>query len=105
MFDIGFQELLLVGIIGLVVIGPERLPGVIRTCALWIGRIRRSFNEIKSDIEREVGADDIRRQLHNEAIMKSLGESGQELQESLRETADTINQPPLGQKPEQSRHE
>ena len=55
MFDIGFAELLLIAIVGLLVIGPEQLPGTIRTISLWLGRLRRSFNEIKSDIEREIG--------------------------------------------------
>ncbi len=69
MFDIGFFELVLVGVVSLLVLGPEKLPGAIRTTSLWIGRLRRSFNNVKQDIEREIGADDIRRQLRNEAIL------------------------------------
>lgn len=72
MFDIGFAELLVLAVVGLLVIGPEQLPGTIRTISLWLGRLRRSFNDIKSDIEREIGADDIKRQLHNESILKEL---------------------------------
>jgi sec-independent protein translocase protein TatB len=72
MFDIGFAELLLVAVISLVVLGPERLPGAMRTCGLWVGRIRRTVRDIRTDIEREVGADEIRRQLHNEEVMRSL---------------------------------
>lgn len=70
MFDIGFTELLLVGLVALVVLGPERLPGAVRTAGLWIGRIKRSFNSIKAEVEREIGADEIRRQLHNERILE-----------------------------------
>jgi sec-independent protein translocase protein TatB len=69
MFDVGFFELVLIGVVALVVLGPEKLPGAIRTASLWIGRLRRSFNNIKQDIEREIGADEIRRQLRNEAIL------------------------------------
>lgn len=69
MFGISFSELLLVGLVALLVLGPERLPGAARTAGLWIGRLKRNFNNIKRDIEREVGADDIRRQLHNEHIL------------------------------------
>ncbi|HTN29954.1 MAG TPA: Sec-independent protein translocase protein TatB [Pseudomonas sp.] len=69
MFDIGFSELLLVGLVALVVLGPERLPGAARTAGLWIGRIKRSFLSIKTEVEREIGADEIRRQLHNENIL------------------------------------
>jgi sec-independent protein translocase protein TatB len=70
MFDIGFSELLLVGLVALIVLGPERLPGAVRTAGLWIGRIKRSFNVIKQQVEQEIGADEIRRQLHNEQILQ-----------------------------------
>nr|WP_060478190.1 Sec-independent protein translocase protein TatB [Pseudomonas monteilii] len=70
MFGISFSELLLVGLVALLVLGPERLPGAARTAGLWIGRLKRSFNAIKMEVEREIGADDIRRQLHNEHILR-----------------------------------
>ncbi|KAA8695173.1 Sec-independent protein translocase protein TatB [Pseudomonas caricapapayae] len=69
MFGISFSELLLVGLVALLVLGPERLPGAARTAGLWIGRLKRSFNAIKQEVEREIGADEIRRQLHNEHII------------------------------------
>ncbi|KPW37380.1 Sec-independent protein translocase protein TatB [Pseudomonas coronafaciens pv. atropurpurea] len=69
MFGISFSELLLVGLVALLVLGPERLPGAARTAGLWIGRLKRSFNAIKQEVEREIGADEIRRQLHNEHIV------------------------------------
>jgi sec-independent protein translocase protein TatB len=71
-FDIGFFELLVVAGVGLVVIGPEKLPGAIRTGALWIGRLKRSLMETRREIEQQIGADDIRRELRNEEIMASL---------------------------------
>lgn len=70
MFGISFGELLLVALIALLVLGPERLPGAARTAGLWIGRLKRSFNAIKTEVEREIGADEIRRQLHNERILE-----------------------------------
>ncbi|WP_367082660.1 Sec-independent protein translocase protein TatB [Pseudomonas sp. HOU2] len=69
MFGISFSELLLVGLVALLVLGPERLPGAARTAGLWVGRLKRSFNAIKQEVEREIGADEIRRQLHNEHIL------------------------------------
>jgi len=69
MFGISFSELLLVGLVALLVLGPERLPGAARTAGLWVGRLKRSFNSIKQEVEREIGADEIRRQLHNEHMM------------------------------------
>lgn len=78
MFGISFSELLLVGLVALLVLGPERLPGAARTAGLWIGRLKRSFNSIKQEVEREIGADEIRRQLHNEHIL-SLEEEARKI--------------------------
>ena len=68
----GFFELLLIAVVTLLVVGPERMPEAVRTVALTIGRIKRSFNKAREEIEKQVGADDIRRQLHNEEIMESF---------------------------------
>jgi sec-independent protein translocase protein TatB len=70
MFDIGFSELLLIALVALLVLGPQRLPDAVRTTSLWIGRLKRSFSAIKAEVEREIGADEIRRQLHNEQILE-----------------------------------
>jgi sec-independent protein translocase protein TatB len=72
MFEVSFQELLLVAIVALVVLGPERLPSALRTLGLWLGRLRRSFDSVKQEIEREIGMEDVRRQLHNEMVMGEL---------------------------------
>ncbi len=72
MFDIGFAELLLLAIVALVVIGPERLPETARTLGLWMGRLRRMFSNAKTELERELGVDEVRRQLHNEQVMSEL---------------------------------
>lgn len=90
MFDIGFAELLLIAVVGLLVLGPERLPGAVRTTSLWIGRLRRSFSSMKQEIEREIGADEIRRQLHNESVMASLNESKDKLQNKLNSASDEL---------------
>ncbi|MBD9576961.1 Sec-independent protein translocase protein TatB [Pseudomonas sp. BGr12] len=92
MFGISFSELLLVGLVALLVLGPDRLPGAARTAGLWIGRLKRSFNAIKTEVERELGADEIRRQLHNEHILQMEQEAKKlmapltDLQEQARET-------------------
>lgn len=72
MFDISFFELLVVGVVGLIVIGPERLPGAARTCALWIGRLKRSLANTRAELEKHIGADEIRRELHNEQVLYNL---------------------------------
>ena len=52
MFDIGGLELLLIAVVALLVIGPERLPETLRTIGLWLGRLRRSFTSVKAEIEK-----------------------------------------------------
>jgi Tat protein translocase TatB subunit len=52
MFEIGFWEMIMVGVVMLIVVGPERLPGLARTAGLWIGKARRMFAEVKADVDR-----------------------------------------------------
>lgn len=91
MFDIGFQELLLISVLALLIMGPERLPGAIRTASLWLSRLRRSFQQMKDDIEHEIGADEIRRELHNEAVLKSIEQSKQQLEQGLSDINSNLN--------------
>ena len=86
MFNIHSTELLLVAIVALIVIGPEKLPMAIRTASLWIGRFRRSFHKVKSDIERELNADEIRRQLHNESVMAEIEEAKSNIEKTAKDT-------------------
>ena len=91
MFDIGFFELVTVFIVMLLVIGPEQLPTAARTLGLWFGRIKRSFNTVRKDIEDQLGIDDVRRQLHNESILKELGEQNELIKASVAEDINAIN--------------
>lgn len=91
MFDIGFFELLIVGIVGLLVIGPERLPETIRTLALWWGRLKRGIQSTRSELEQHIGADDIRRQLHNEEVMQRLQATQDEIKRTVSENVNDIN--------------
>lgn len=94
MFDIGFTELLLVGLVALMVLGPERLPGAVRTTGLWVGRLKRSFSNIKAEVEREIGADEIRRQLHNERILDLEREMKQSIMPPTSTTSSSTTTPP-----------
>jgi len=89
-FDIGFSEIVVCAIVALVVIGPERMPEAVRTIGLWIGRIKRSLRETRSEIERQIGVDDIRRQLHNEEIMQTLENARRDMDKILSETQQSI---------------
>ena len=86
MFDIGFLELLVIALITLVVMGPERLPEAIRTISLWFGRLKQVVAKARTGIENEVGMDDIRHQLHNEEVLRELGEQKDQLQQSIEQS-------------------
>lgn len=75
MFDIGFMEIALVGVVALVVIGPERLPGVARTVGQWVGSARRFVSSVQADINLEVNkADELKRLLEEQTNIQSLHE-------------------------------
>ncbi|GEN25709.1 Sec-independent protein translocase protein TatB [Halomonas cupida] len=88
MLDIGFLELLLVGVVGLLVLGPERLPRAARTAGLWIGRIKRSVSGIQREITSQLEAEELRQKLKEQQSklddsvkrarqgVESLGDSG-----------------------------
>lgn len=83
MLGFSIPELILCFIVALIVIGPERMPEAVRTVGLWIGRFKRMINETKENIERQVGMDDIRRQLHTEEMMKTLEDMQDEIDSAL----------------------
>ena len=91
MFNIGSFEVLLIFIIALLVLGPERLPGAVRTTGLWIGRFRRSFYKVKNEIERELNADEIRRQLHNETVMEEIEEAKSGIEGITKDVEKSVN--------------
>jgi sec-independent protein translocase protein TatB len=64
-FDIGFLELMVVGILGLLVLGPERLPVAARTVGLFIGKIRRTMSNIQDDLERKMRTDELKEKLRD----------------------------------------
>ena len=72
MFDIGFLELIIIAVVGLVVIGPERLPGVARNVGKWVGRTRRFITQVKSDIDREIKQEELRKALEEDAGLDEI---------------------------------
>ncbi len=86
MFDIGFFELMLIGIIGLVVLGPERLPHAIRMTGAWVGKIRRASVAVKDELEREVNAHEMKKRIQEqmeEAGINDIKKSFDSAQSSL----------------------
>lgn len=70
MFDIGFSELVLIGLVALIVIGPQRLPSVARTVGHLLGRLQRYVGDIKSDIKREMQIEELKK-LQDDVIMQT----------------------------------
>lgn len=89
MFDIGFFELVLVGVVALLVIGPERLPGVARKAGLWVGRMRGFVSSVKEDIDQELKTEELKR------IMKQHAESNS-LHQIIEETRDAVGEAKQG---------
>ena len=89
MFDISFTELMVIGMIALVVIGPERLPKVARTIGHLLGRAQRYVNDVKTDIKREMDAGD----LNN--IKNQFEEAASTMKASLDDASKTIGNPLL----------
>lgn len=77
MFDIGFTEVTLIAVIGLIVIGPERLPRVAREIGVWVGRLRRYVAQVKADIDREIRADELKELVNKPA---------REIKDAIKET-------------------
>lgn len=97
MFDIGFWELTIIGIVALLVIGPERLPRVARTAGLWLGRARRFVASVKADIDREIAADELKKTLAKQAQVPEL----YDIVEDTKQTIDKAQQPVVEAPPAQ----
>ncbi len=84
MFDIGFSELLVVGVVALVVIGPERLPKVARTAGILLGRMQRYVQNVKADIGREMQLDELKK------LQAEMQESARNFEQSITAEVQTI---------------
>jgi len=89
MFDVGFWELIMIGVVALVVVGPERLPRMARVAGLWLGRARRVLGSVKAEIDRELKADELRE------ILRKQAESNP-LQRIIEETGAPLSRPLAG---------
>ena len=84
MFDIGFSELVVIGIVALLVIGPERLPKVARTVGHLLGRAQRYVSDVKADINREMQLDELRK------LQAQVNESARSLENSMRQEISSL---------------
>ena len=89
MFDIGFSELLVIGVVALIVIGPEKLPRVARTIGHLAGRLQRYVADVKADITREVELDELRKM--RDSMQKAASEMQSSVDSELNKAADDLN--------------
>ncbi|MCS6785779.1 MAG: Sec-independent protein translocase protein TatB [Thiobacillaceae bacterium] len=86
MFDIGFSELLVIGVVALIVIGPERLPKLARTAGAWLGRLNRYVAQVKQDIDRDLKLEELKR------LQQEMRETAQRYEILAEETRREIEQ-------------
>ncbi len=94
MFDIGFSELMLIGIVALVVIGPERLPKVARTAGQWLGQLNRYVSQVKQDIDRDIKLEELRKMQQD---MKETAQRYEVMAGNAAREAETTVQQETGQ--------
>ena len=105
MFEIGFPELLVIAAITLVVVGPEKIPQVIKTVSKFLRRLRLYFENIKQEIEREIDTDEIRAQIHNQSILDSLDETQKKISETMQQVTDLNSESDYSLKSELKKHQ
>jgi sec-independent protein translocase protein TatB len=94
MFDIGFSELLVIGVVALIVIGPEKLPRVARTIGHLVGRMQRYVADVKADINREIELEELRKM--RDSMQKAAGDMQSAVDNELSKTADELNKAAAG---------
>ena len=105
MFDFGFSELILIAVVALVVVGPERLPKVARTAGHLLGRLQRYVSDVKSDIQREMQLEELKKlqqQVEQQARDLETSMRGQvaEVESELKKTEDAIKETSEPQAPD-----
>lgn len=86
MFDVGFSEMLVIAVVALIVLGPERLPKAARLAGLWVRRARAQWYSVKAELENELEAEDLKRQLREPAE-----EFGRQLRAPLNELKQSVD--------------
>ena len=101
MFEIGFWEMVLIGVVAMIVIGPERLPGLARTAGMWLGKARRMVADVKAEVDRELHLEDIKQSLRQQVELADINQMKQDLtaqakalQEDIQAEFDDPGPPP-----------
>lgn len=92
MFDVGFWELAIIAVVALLVVGPERLPGLARTAGLWVRRIRRFVGSVQQDIERELRMEELNRMIDKPKAFDNVRDLLSETKKDIDQATKTFNQ-------------
>ena len=103
MFDVGFWELCLIGLVSLIVIGPEKLPKVARVVGFWVGKTRHMVASVKSEIREELQEEEMRQMLQQHPVVNdfktivketsnSISDSSQSIKQSIKDEASRSNE-------------
>jgi len=96
MFEVGFSEIALIAIVALLVLGPERLPGVARTVGALVRRARNSWQNVRGEIERELAAEDMKRSIHEVRRAADVGADVRAAASDIEKSATSTGKPSDG---------
>ena len=101
MLDIGWSELLVIGVVALIVVGPERLPGLARKAGLWVGKARRMVAEVKADVDRELHLEELKQSLRQQTGLNEVQDLADRVKAARREIEEELEDlgPPPGWRP------
>ena len=101
MFEIGFWELVMVGVVALIVVGPEQLPGLARKAGFWLGKARRMISEVKAEVDRELHLEELKQSLRQQADLGAVKDVADQVKTFRREIEQEFDDPgpPPGWRP------
>lgn len=106
MFDFGFWEIIMIMLVALIVVGPERLPGLARTVGFWVGKAKRMVADVKVEIHEQIAAEELKKALDEQDLMEDVYEvieetrkTGEELKQEVQQSSQEVKQG-LEQQPE-----
>ena len=97
MFDIGFLELIIVAVIALLVLGPERLPRAARTVGKWVGKARRMVSSFSQEIDRQMEIEELREQLKEQGKSLNINDDAKKIHQTVKEALSVSEETPVNQ--------
>lgn len=101
MFEFGFWEMVVVAVVALIVVGPEKLPGLARTAGLWVGKARRIITDIKAEVDRDLQLEELKQSFRQQANLSELNDFSAQMKSFERDIQAEFHDPgpPPGWRP------